>query len=188
MTQVYCICMVVGLVVPLLTLLFDSVDNLLGAFDFDLGFDVGDTSIAILPSSIQSLCTGALVFGGLGFFFTKSLNMGLIKANVIAGVSAYICAILVQMLIQNLKRQDRSTIYEKKELLLNDGVVTNKIPKGGIGSVTISIQDSSNVSYPAKSCDGEEILQDTVVELVDMDDDFVIVRDKNYRSKRYDEK
>ena len=57
MEKVFLICIVVGFVIPLITMIFAGIaDAFDGIFDFidldlDTGFEIGDTTVCLLPLS-----------------------------------------------------------------------------------------------------------------------------------------
>lgn len=197
MDRVYNICMLIGFSIPLLTLifgelgdlfdgLFDGLSGLFDSLDIDLDFDIdiGDASFSIFPFSIQSICAGLLVFGGVGKMVNKGDNM--VFANVVAAAVGYLIAILIQTLIRRLKKVEHTT-YKKEELMLFDAKVVNTIVAGGFGSISVSTYDGITSTYPAKAEDKKEALrQGTVVEIIRFEKNVAIVRDKKSLEKKYD--
>ena len=108
MEKVFLICLIVGCAIPLLTLVFSGiVDAFDGAFDFldfdmDAGFEIGDTTICLLPLSINSICTGLLIYGLLGTFLYRGDN--LLVVNLVGIGFAYLAAVIVQTLIRKLRK------------------------------------------------------------------------------------
>lgn len=190
MESIYTICMVIGIVVPLFMLLlggifhvFDGVSNIVGSlFDgFDISIDIGDTCISFLPFSIHSICAGLLLYGTIGRLIFNGLNV--VSSNIIAGICGYVAAVVIQTLIQKLKKVEHRT-YATDELLLYEGKVINKIIKGGFGSISITTLDGITLNYPAKAEDREtEIKSGTVVEIVFFSKNIAIVREKDLTMK-----
>ena len=71
----------------------------------------------------------------------------------------------LQSAIKRLKKIENFAA-EKEEILLRTGIVSNMIPVNGVGAVSVQLSTGSNVSYPAKSVDGEEIKQDKKVSIL----------------------
>lgn len=197
MDRVYNICMLIGFGIPLLTLvfgglgdlfegLFDGISGVFDGLDIDLDFDIdiGDASLSVFPFSIQSICAGLLVFGGVGKLVNNGENV--VTANIIGVLSGYVAAVLIHTLIRRLKKVENTT-YKKEELMLFDAKVVNTIVAGGFGSISVSTYDGITGTYPAKAEDVKEALkQGTVVEIVRFDKNVAIVRDKRSLEKKYD--
>lgn len=183
MERTFNICMIIGLGVPLLSLILGQITNLLdGLFDgissffdglnIDLSIDIGDASICILPFSIQSICAGLLVFGAVGKML---LHKGVTFCLIVAIIVGYLVAVLVQTMIHKLRKIENTT-YSKEQLLLFDTKVVNTIKAGKFGSVSITTLDGITTSYPAKAKDPLiEIRQETKVQVLFFDKNVAIV-------------
>jgi membrane protein implicated in regulation of membrane protease activity len=197
MDMVFTVCMVIGFVIPLITLVFgslfdgvlDGIDWLdsITAIDLDFGIDVGDFDICFLPFSVQSICAGLLVFGAAG----KVLEGGALKNIAVVGIAValgYVVAVLVQTLIRKLKKVENTT-YSTDELLLYDAKVVNTIIKGGFGSVSVTTTDGITSTYPAKADDPNiSIRQDSIVHIVEFQGNVAIVQEKDLLEKKYDDR
>lgn len=163
MERIYTICMLIGFFVPLVLFLFGSVLHVLDGLDDALGgvldgvdiggdfsVEIGDTCVSLLPLSIHSISAALLGFGAVGKLIYRGDN--LLLSVVAAGVSGYILAVLIQTLIQKLKRTEHTT-YSTEQLLLFEARVVNTIVKGGFGSICISTPDGVSRTYPAKAAD-----------------------------------
>lgn len=185
----YLVCMVIGLVIPVFSLVADFLDGCADLISVDLDFldlDIGDVQLSLLPLSINSICAGLLVFGGIGYLMQKGSVMGILWINVIAVASGYLVAVIVQTMIRQLKRVEHPA-YKEEELLLSDAKVINRIPADGLGSVSIELPGSSSVSYPAKSYNQQMIPQNTMVEVVEIQGGIVVARPKDWLLHKYDE-
>lgn len=197
MDTVFTVCMVIGFVIPLITLVFGSLfDGVLDGLswldsitsvDLDFGIDFGDFDICFLPFSVQSICAGLLVFGAAG----KVLEGGVLATAAviaIAVVFGYVVAVLVQTLIRRLKRVENTT-YSTDELLLYDAKVVNTIVKGGFGSISITTNDGITTNYPAKAEDPDIVIrQNSLVNVVEFQNNVAIVAEKDLLEKKYDER
>ena len=184
----YLICMIIGLVIPIFSLVADFLDGCVDLISVDLDFldvDIGDVQLSLLPLSINSICAGLLVFGGIGYLLQTGSVMALVWINVIAIASGYLVAVIVQTMIRQLKKVEHPA-YKEKELLLSDAKVINRIPADGLGAVSIELPGSSSVSYPARSYNNEMIPQDTPVEVVEITDGIVVARPKDWLLHKYD--
>ena len=99
-------------------------------------------------------------------------------------VAGYICAVILQSIIKRLKKVENFAA-EKSEILLSRGTVSNAIPKGGVGAVSILLSTGSNVTYPAKAEDGEPIKQDKEVNILRFDGDYIIVESTSRLEDKY---
>lgn len=183
MEKVFLIFIVVGFVIPLITLIFSGIadffDGIFDFFDFDLdaGFEIGDTTICLLPLSIQSICTGFMIYGLIGTLFYNGDN--LLMVNLIAIGFAYLAAVTIQTLIRKLRKVENTT-YSKEQLLLFDAKVIHTIVEGGYGSISITTYDGITSTYPAKALNPElRIPQDSYVTVVEFQDKVAIVKLKD---------
>ena len=190
-------CIIIGILIPFCSIvlnLFDgfvdfiSIDIFQLEFGSDMVLDFLPFSIMPLPGintksfSINSLCLWALVFGCTGMIFNGKLSEpALIVIGIVAG---YICAVILQSIIKRLKKVENFAA-EKSEILLSRGTVSNAIPKGGVGAVSILLSTGSNVTYPAKAEDGEPIKQDKEVNILRFDGDYIIVESTSRLEDKY---
>ncbi|MBQ4522561.1 MAG: hypothetical protein IJA10_06385 [Lachnospiraceae bacterium] len=182
MEKVFLICLIIGCVIPLLTLVFSGIaDAFDGVFDFidfdmDAGFEIGDTTICLLPLSINSICTGLLIYGLLGTFLYDGDNF--LFVNLIGIGFAYLAAVVVQTLIRKLRKVEHTT-YSKEQLLLFDAKVIHTIVEGGFGAISVSTYDGITSTYPAKAQNPKQkISQDTIVTIVEFQEKMAIVKPK----------
>lgn len=186
MERIYTICMLIGFLVPLVLFLFGSVLHVLEGLDdalggvldgLDIGSDfsleIGDTCVSLLPLSIHSISAALLGFGAIGKLVYRGDN--LLMSVVAAGVSGYILAVLIQTLIQKLKRTEHTT-YSTEQLLLFEAKVVNTIVEGGFGSICIRTPDGVSRTYPAKAADASmRIKGRTQVRILRFEKDVAIV-------------
>lgn len=179
------VCVIVGIAIPLLTILINIVDGFadfvsIDIFHLDFG---GDFYIDFLPLSVNSLCLWALLFGAIGLLLEHRLAFIWI---IVIGVGiGYIAAVVLQSSISRLKKVENYAA-DKDEVLLREGTVSNRIPENGVGAVSIQMSSGSNVSYPARSFDGHAINQDVKVKIDGFKGDYLIVRSSNYLEEKYD--
>ncbi len=187
MEKIYLACIVIGIVIPLFSLVADFIDGFCDLLSFDfLDIDIGDDlQVSLLPLSINSICAGLLFFGGTGWLLNYSTNLTLLIVNIIAGVIGYLIAIIIQTMIKKLKRIENTTLSEE-QLLLNKAKVINKIPEDGLGAISIELPNSSSVSYPAKSREGISIPQETVVEIIEINNGIAIVQSEKWLEDKYE--
>lgn len=184
MDVAYTVCMAVGIAVPLLSLvlgnllefldgLFEGASDFLEGLDFDFSIDIGDVSICLIPVSIQSICAGLLFFGAAGKIAFNGENY--LVANIVAVLIGYLAAAAVQTLIRKLKKIEHSPSSQDR-LLMCETTVTNTIPAGGYGAVSIKTEGGTTLSYPAKARDSSEtIRQNTSVHIIYFEKNVAIV-------------
>ncbi|MBQ7432473.1 MAG: hypothetical protein IJV50_03290 [Lachnospiraceae bacterium] len=187
MEKVYFICMLIGFLVPLFLLLFGSVLHVLNGIEnvfsglFDgidggLDVDIGDTCVSLLPFSVHSISGALLTFGVVGQLIYNGSN--LLLANVIAAVSGYVIAVMIQSLIRRLKKEEHTT-YATKELLLFEAEVINTIVEGGYGSICIRTPDGVSRTYPAKAAEKTlRLAARTAVRVVRFEGNVAIVEEE----------
>lgn len=188
MEKVYTVCMAIGIGIPLLSLIVSGLGDIFEGlhFDWDFSIDIGDSSISILPVSMQSICAGLLIYGTIGKMIYNGEN-GLL-VNVIGIAGGYLVAIVVQTFIRRLKKVEHTT-HSKEQLLLYDGKVVNTILMGGFGSVSVTTLDGITGIYPAKAENKEEIIkQGTIVSIVRFENNTMIVKEKDELMKKYERK
>lgn len=177
MEKVFAVCLIVGFMVPLLSIITGLFDGFVDFLALDvLTLDVGGIDIDFLPLSVNSISFGVLVYGGLGLLLYG--NLPLLYVNLISGGAGYICAVLVQAGIGALKRT-KNLAEESRDLLNRKARVTNTIMQGGFGAVSLHAASASVVSCPAKSEDGTEIKQGELVETIRFEQSYLIVRRLN---------
>ncbi len=186
MERIYTICMLIGFVVPLVLFLFgsvlhvldgleDALGGLLDGLDIgsDISLEIGDTCVSLLPLSIHSISAGLLGFGAIGKLVYQGDN--LLMSVGAAGVSGYILSVLIQTLIQKLKRTEHTT-YSTEQLLLFEAQVVNTIVEGGFGSICIRTPDGVSRTYPAKAADASmRIKGRTQVRILRFEENVAIV-------------
>lgn len=188
MDKVYLICMILGIVFPLLSLVFDVFEDALDALFSGLEFldiDGAEVDLWFLPLSANSIFGFLLFFGGSGRLL-KYTGKGSITIFFIACVIGYVAAILIQSFIRKLKKVESPSI-NVTDLLLYEGKVENAIAEQGYGSVSFWI-DNKVITYPAKSFDGHKILQGATVKVKEIQEqNILVVEDVDSLLKKYEE-
>lgn len=177
-------CMIIGIAIPFCSIVLNLFDGFADFISIDLlQLDFGgDFYLDFLPFSVNSICLGALLFGGFGLLFEHKMPF---VALVIVGILiAYVAAVILQSAVGRLKRIENFAA-DKSEILLREGVVSNTIPKDGVGAVSVETSSGSNVSYPAKAFDGKEIRQDKKVKILRFEGDYLIVQSSTYLEEKY---
>lgn len=177
MEQMFMVCLGIGILIPLLSLVFGFIDMSVDFISLDLfDIDLGDFDIDFLPLSGNSICMGLVIFGSVGWTLTgiSNNNTFIIAVSLI---SAYIAAVITQSIIKWLKRYSA----EPKDMIDavgKTGIVVNAIMPDGYGSVRIDMGQDSAIVMPAMSKDGAEIEQNAVVEILEINNHTVIVQKK----------
>lgn len=180
------ICMLVGLIVPLFSIVFSLFDGFLDiSFDF-FDLDIGDVTIDFLPISINSLCMASLLFGGIGLSITSN-NGSFVLANVVGGIVGYIGAVFVQTLIKYMRK--KQTLADTEDMMLaRTGRVITTVKPDEFGSVILSIKGSSSVQYTAKNIDSCKLTPSDEVEVVEFVEGVANIRKKVSIIDKYQDK
>lgn len=171
--NVYITCMILGLAFPIISLAFNIFDFAFDAVAIDaLDLDVGDFDICFLPLSFNAICLAAVVYGGVGIIL---INRPPLFRNLIAGLLAYVAAVLIQSLIKYLKRHSMDA-DEISNLIGKECIVSNRIPKDGFGSIVFKEEGRADISMPAKAVDETEYCQDMKVTIEYIKDHVAFVK------------
>ena len=101
----------------------------------------------------MSLSALAITFGAVGSVMTMT-GRGSILTFVVAAITGYIAAVIVQTIIKTLKKiQKRNYGINENELLMYDGKVVDTILPGQLGTVSFTTLKDVHVSYPARCAD-----------------------------------
>ena len=177
MERIFMICLAVGVLIPLLSLVFGFIDMSVDFISLDLfDFDFGDFDIDFLPLSGNSICMGLVIFGSVGWTLTNFIDSKTFVI-IVALISAYIASVIMQSIIRWLKRYS----FEPKDMtdaVGKTGVVVNAIMSDGYGSVRINMGQDSAIVMPALSKDGAGIEQDAIVEILEINNHVVVVQKK----------
>lgn len=169
MITVWYICMIVGILVAVLSL----IGGVLGDIDLDIDLDL---DFDIVPISIKSLSLGVVFYGAVSLIIYSNFN-SLLIANIVGAISGYVCALLVQNFIRLLKRH-QTTAKDESYALYTEATVTNKIAENGFGTITVfkNIKDDSFMTYSAKEQNGKAVEQSTKVEIINIDKGVATVK------------
>lgn len=174
MKEIYYYCIGIGLIILVLTLVLDFLDNVFDIiFDFDfLDIDIGNLEICILPISVRALCMASVLFGSISLLL---ISKPMVFRSTIAGVVAYISAVILQTITKYLKKH-QTLASDKEILLLSISTVAVTIPKDGYGCISTKRNNDSKINTTAKSEDDSEIRQGTEVKVVEIKENYVIVK------------
>lgn len=143
--------------------------------------DVGSgLSIGLLPTSLMSLSAMAVIFGSVGSVMTLT-GRGNILTFVIAVLTGYIAAVIVQTIIKTLKKiQKRHYGINENDLLMYDGKVVDTILPGQLGTVSFHTLKEVHVSYPAR-CSDEQLRLEAgrLVKALVVNNGVIVVEPKN---------
>ena len=135
----------------------------------------GDTDVTSLspfkPAVIAAFIT---VFGGAGLLLLRVVPVG--TAVPLSGlISTAVAYALYRLVIVPLSRAQNTTAIERQSLIGHIANVTEKIPQGQYGKITYVVNDSTYTA-PARSMDGDEIVRNTPVEIVSIENNTYFVR------------
>lgn len=140
--------------------------NLLDMGDLD-----GSYSSPLRPAPIAAFL---IVFGGVGLIFYETLGLFMVLI-ISASLGLIISYILIRFVLMPLHRAQNTSTIEKQSLIGLMATVNEKILLNGFGKIAYHV-NGSNISSPAKSETGEEIMVGTKVEIVSIDRNTYYVR------------
>lgn len=188
MDNVYLLCMVLGIIFPLMNLLFDVFDDAITALFSGIDFlDISGDGLDLwfLPLSVNSICGFLLFFGGAG----RLLGYTPLEKTVVlilAAAVGYAAAVAIQLMIRKLKKMENPSVHVN-DLLMYEGTVEHEIVEQGFGSVSFRI-DNRILTYPAKAADGHRIPQEAKVRVKEIrEQNVLIVEDADRLEKKYGE-
>lgn len=178
MLLVFKVCFCAGLLLIMIAFVFGQFVNFIGIDGLDLS--IGDVPL-FFPFSPLLLFLFLTIFGGVGMLlFKQERKLPLVLILVIASVIGFIiCYAIRHCILLPLKRAENTSAAAKEELIGLLAKVNEKIPKGGFGEITYTINGNSYVA-PAKSTTGEAIAVGKEVSICWIEDHvfFVIQIDK----------
>ncbi|MDF2908993.1 MAG: hypothetical protein K0R34_4314 [Herbinix sp.] len=158
-----------------------DADAVMGSATDGLELDTGSgLSVGLLPTSLMSLSALAIMFGAVGSIMTM-IGRGTILTFVVAAITGYIAAVIVQTIIKTLKKiQKRNYGINENELLMYDGKVVETILPGQLGTVSFNTLKDVHVSYPSR-CSDEKLRLETgrIVKALEVNNGIFIVEPKN---------
>lgn len=184
MQTVYLTCVIVGVAVPIFSLImgligdvFSAVGDIVAHFDVHAGFG-GGFELSVLPTSLMSLSAGVLLFGGTGYLlgFSPLCSVPIAIFGIALAVG-YLMSILIQNAVINRLRRIESPAHKNEDIFGMEGKVVDSIIEEGFGVVSFSTS-AGKVTYPAKAEDGHRIGQGAAVIPVAFDKKILIVRNK----------
>ncbi|HEU4965480.1 MAG TPA: NfeD family protein [Bacilli bacterium] len=160
MLDFYLGCLIVGILIALITVLFgDLLGDLIHLHHFDTTTAFG----------------GVTVFGGAGYLLTKYTSLGLWPVLVLAVLLATAIMLMLYFLyVRPMKNSENSTGFSLQDLAGKIGEVITTVPESGYGEVMIKI-GAGNTNQIAASFDREAIPTGTKVVVVEAKDDTVYV-------------
>jgi hypothetical protein len=158
-----------------------DTEAVMGSAADSLDLDTGSgLSIGLLPTSLMSLSALAIIFGAVGSVMTMT-GRGNILTFVVAAITGYIAAVMVQTIIKTLKKiQKRNYGINENELLMYDGKVVDTILPGQLGTVSFHTLKEVHVSYPAR-CANVQLRLETgrLVKALEVNNGIFTVEPKN---------
>lgn len=169
MIYVWFVCLLVGLVMPVLSMVLDFFDDIF-EFEFDVDFNI---DFDFFPTSIKSICLGLFAYGTTALI-THHISNSVVIANVIGGIVGYVFALIAQNIMRYLKHNE-SYATDMSVVLFSEGVVVNKIAKNGLGVVQIKIPDVGIQTFTAREKENNSIEQGTKVKVIALEEHRLVV-------------
>lgn len=138
--------------------------------------DVDDGSSQNFKWLSKQAVTGFLMmFGWAGLTCKKELGYSAVSSTLIAAAAGAL-AMFITGSIFKLARKLRSsgTVFRIEEAIGKEAAVYQRIPKGGVGKISISLQDLTH-EIDAISLNGEEVDSFAQVQVVKKADDRTVI-------------
>ena len=163
-TKIYICCLIVGLALPALGLIFSGIGNWL---DFDFDFD-GDTSFDTpFPVTPMVLALAAAVFGAVGWFCSTRLSTG--WGFVVALASGLCGGGLLSFFVVRPLKQNHPDAQKIESLTGCEGRMKLEARAEFTGTVSVLSSVGSLVTYSARPAEGiAKIAIGTRVRIVDV--------------------
>lgn len=169
MKTVWFVCALVGLLLPMLSMLLDFFDDIF-EFEFDLDFDI---DFDFFPTSIKAICLGLFVYGTFAMIIHNNSH-SVILANVFGGFLGYAAALIMQNIMRYLKHNE-SYAKDISVVLFSEGVVVNKIAENGLGVVQIDVPEDGIKTFTAREKDNKSLEQGTKVKVIEIEEHRLVV-------------
>lgn len=163
MYGIFQICFYVGLLMIVVAFFIGQICDVTGIDGLDLS--IGDVPL-LFPFSPLLIFLFATIFGGSGMLLLTYVKwcpywMILLAAAILGSL---VCIGIRKFILIPLKKAENTSAAEADELIGLLAKVNEKVPKGGFGEITYTINGNSYVA-PAKSTTGEEISAGTEVSI-----------------------
>jgi membrane protein implicated in regulation of membrane protease activity len=157
----FIICAVVGTVFLLISIFAGGHADMDHDFSHDHGHDSGDGH-EIRIFSFRSLTVFAASFGAVGAVCLK-LGVSMMFSVIWGIVAGIIFALFAAWLMSLVSKQQTSSTVSLSDMVGLNALVKTRIPKGGVGEVSVSVKGQTKFST-ARCVDPEiEILENTAV-------------------------
>lgn len=174
MTTVWFVCMAVGLLVAIISLIGGAIGDIDIDLDADIDLDTGieldtDVNFDFVPISIKSISLGIVFYGAVSILVFSKLN-SLLISNLVGVITGYVGAVLVQNFIKLLKRH-QTVARDESYSLYSEATVVNRIAENGFGTITVfkNVKNDSFMNYTAKEEDGKSVEQNTKVKIISIE-------------------
>lgn len=174
--SLFIVCMGIGFVVPLLSVLFGGISSLFD-LDFDIDFDTNPVTM-FFPTSPMCLFAALLVFGGTGLLLAEYTNLsegGVLSLAILCG---YIVSVLLNRILVVPLKNSKADACSEDNLVNTTGEVISDIRSGELGQISIKT-NTGNITFLAKSNSllevGTEIV---IVDICHNDNTTVVIVDK----------
>jgi hypothetical protein len=125
--------------------------------------------------SKQAITGFLMMFGWAGLTCKRELGYSTIESTVIGvGIGALMMVITGTIFKLARKLRSTGTVFKIEEAVGKEAAVYQRIPKGGVGKVSVSIQDLMH-EIDAVSINGEEVDSFSQVHIVKKADDRTVV-------------
>ena len=153
--------------------------SIIGGLDVDLDVEIGSTDVETDAGGF-GLVKGILVFTAVGAWVMKMLLEGEQHTGVvivIGLISGFLAFLLLNYLLKLLLKNEENVNWSVNDAIYQKGEVYLKIPANeGNGLVHVNVKGALR-ELKAKSIDETEIKTGAAVLVVDVDGEFVLVKE-----------
>ena len=155
--------------------------SLIGGLDFDVDLDIGSTDVDTGAGGL-GVFKGLLTFISVTSWVIKILMTSQKHTGIAVGIgllSGIAALLLLNYLVRAMLRNDSYVNWTMEDALYQQGTVYLKIPAdNGNGIVHVKVK-GANRELKAKSFDKVEISTGEPISVMDIDGEYVIVKNQN---------
>ena len=180
--KMYTVSLIVGIIVPLLDLIFGVLSlGLHMGLDIDFSMDA-DMSFAStwLPINTLAILSFLVLFGGGGLISLYFVDKR--RSIIIAVAVGYFFAVAMNKFVILPLRKNRVTAPRAVQIIGRSARVTSPIITSGFGEIVLVI-DRVTLSYAAKARDGEEIGYGEGVRVIELKENGVAIVEKELKEE-----
>jgi|GEM_PF-1671889 len=196
--SVFMVLLLIGVALPvvslLFSLLFGSLEGLMGMLKFDIGHmdlqhdfqhdaqhDGGNGAghfglvSALIPMSPIVWCVQLAVMGCVGEMLSRAASINIAAIWVIAVIAGYTCTLIVNNCVMLPLKRVKNFADDADDMVGKQAEIIETILENGVGAVRVS-SNSGSAIYAAKSAEGLKIDHGEKVIILEITDGRAVVR------------